>query len=89
MQYSNPQTLAFICNSATVLCNCRTDIQRNEALEDMARSTMGTNQLTNRMFAVMHKERLQGVNLNKVAKEFINSGSNARRLGYFGRELPY
>ena len=58
-------------------------------LKTWLRSTMGPNQLTNRMFAVMHKERLQGVNLNKVAKEFINSGSNARRLGYFGRELPY
>ena len=56
-------------------------------LKTWLRTTMCENQITNRMFAVLHKSRMQAVDINKVAKEFINSGDMAKRLAYFGKAL--
>ena len=45
-------------------------------------SNMTANSLSNRMFASLHKERIDHINLQKVAKEFV--ARSERRNKYFG-----
>ena len=53
-------------------------------LKTWLRSTMAENQLNNRMFAAIHRDRMKHINLRKVASDFIKSGDLTRRLFYFG-----
>ena len=46
------------------------------------RSRMGSGVLANYLFAVIHKQRMDDVNIQKVAKEFVSKSS--QRKSYFG-----
>ena len=54
-------------------------------LKTWLRSTMADNQLNNRMFAAIHRERMKNINVKKVASDFVKSGDLSRRLFYFGK----
>ena len=47
------------------------------------RSNMTANSLSNRMFANLHKERIDNINLEKVAIEFV--ARSERRQNHFGK----
>ena len=47
------------------------------------RSNMTANFLSNKMFANLHKERMDTINIEKIASEFIERSE--RRKNYFGR----
>ena len=44
---------------------------------------MTANSLSNKMFANLHKERMDTINIEKIASEFIERSE--RRKKYFGR----
>ena len=47
------------------------------------RSTMSSNSLNNKMFSMMHKKRIDTVDIKCIAKEFVSR--NERRQQYFGK----
>ena len=47
------------------------------------RSSMLSNTLNNRMFCVIHKQRIDDVSTQEVAKEFVEK--NDQRMMYFGQ----
>ena len=46
---------------------------------------MADNQLSNRMFAAIHRKRMKNINVKKVDSDFVKSGDLSRRLFYFGK----
>ena len=52
-------------------------------LKTWLRASMTANTLTNRMFAAIHKERLDAVDTETIAREFIMK--IPQRIGYFGK----
>lgn len=51
-------------------------------IKSWLRATMSANSLNNKMFSSLHKDRMDNVNIEKIAKEFISV--NEKRRNYFG-----
>ena len=61
----------------------RTFSAMRRRIKSWTRSSMTANSLSNKMFANLHKQRIDNVNLETVASDFI--ARSERRKSYFGR----
>ena len=76
-----PFSLVYVYS--TVISHCKKNIQCNEVIQSLIRSKSGANHLNNVIFTNMHKEQMDVIDIEGIAREFVRK-NEARQL-FFGR----